>query len=1311
MNARQTRTQPAASQSLLTGAGVLATARYVVAVMGWIGSAIIARRLTSDEFGAFTTVFSLLGIVGLLSELRMSRLVLNAIGTADDDEAGRVVGSYVALRIVVGLAGYVVAVAVALIGDFGDDVVRGTVLGGTILVILSTWYALILLFQARMWLRSIAMSQVVGMVVQLAMVIAVAVAGLNTVVWFTLPAVVNACVGLAWVSIAVHRVLRVRLSVDLTTWWTWLKEAAPLALGYALETVYFRIDVLMLSLMSATLAPVGLYGIGYKFSDLVGALPMALLGPALALMVAAYGTHPDRFHRTFRTTLIVLFAVGVGVGVGFAVFAEDAIRVLYGSRYAPAEGAARLLVTGQVLHFFTSLCFTTLIAAGRNRLYPVAAVTGVLMNVGLNLALIPEYSYRGSAVATIITEVLVLVVLLAGTVRIPGVRPWPIRALGRTLVAGAVLAAGLAVLRPLVPWPLLAVASPIVYLGLLHVLAIDGPGGLRVLVRDARLEALGRPPQGDGSGDDDDPLLDDAGPHLSGGSDDSVPRPLRLVAVSPTGLVSGAEVVLIRALEAAAHEGWDVHCLSPEGALTERLAAVGVTREPIPDLRMPVGSRATGALRVVVRSVRTARRLRSSAADADVVLVNGLHALLAVRLSRVRTPVAWLVHDVIVRGDRLAFARVGAPAVDLALAVSDAVATPLRGLGIETVVVRNGTTWPVSPARPPDGHKVIGCNAVLSPWKGHDVLLEAVARLGRDDVVVELLGPTFPRDEEYAASLRERAERPDLRGRVRFLGHREDPLEVMRAWTVAVSASVDPEAAPLNVLEAMSIGVPLVGTDHGGTPEVLGDAGVLVPPRDPDAMAEAIRRLLDDPEHHASCSAAGPDAVERALTLDRHRRELLGTLRRLAEQPPRDGGLIVFVTPDFEPTPGGTTSQIRYQAGALRARGHEVVVLTQRLDSEWPRSEVRAGLPVRRLGPSGRERLPMKLLLLRVSWWLWRRRHRIIAVHVIMYPDFALAARLAGLGRRTVMVWAGLGDATDTLGRMPDLLRRTLRGARRRALGGVYHVALTPALSAELALHGLTREVSIVPTAVDTVRFRPPTPRERAAERQRLGIAENEVALVYTGHLRHLKRVDRIVDALAALRTKGHPVRLVIVGGGRADLDDCTDELQAQISELGLESCVVFAGVVEDVERYLQACDVFVLTSDREGLPNSLLEAMAVGLPSVATATAAGSQVLDLHTGVVPPGNDPGSIAAAIEPLLIDPERRVAMGAAARMASARYALPVVVARYEELYARFAEGAGLHFPTMTASTTVAPDTERPAGASPNENTEPSPPASQ
>ncbi|MCZ7534842.1 MAG: flippase [Acidimicrobiia bacterium] len=606
------RAAPATSGSLLAGAGILAFARYLVAALGWAGTAVIARRLSGPEFGAFTTVFGLLGLVGFVSELRMSRLVISAMTGADDEDAGRVIGCYTALRIVIGLVGWAVAMAVVTIGGFDPEVVRATALAGSVLVLMSAWYALILLFQARMWLRTVAVSQVAGQAAQLVSILAVAAAGIGSAVWFSLPAVISAVVGLVWIAASLRRSVRVRLHVDLPTWWSWLKEAAPLSLGFALETAYFRIDVLMLSVMSATLTPVGMYGVGYRFSDLVGSLPIALLAPALALMVDAWTHDRQRFHQTFQTSLVILFLAGVGVGIGFAVFADEAITLLYGERYSPAAGAARLLVLGQVLHFFTSLSFTTLVAVGRNRLYPAAALVGVVINVGLNLVLIPSHSYRGSAIATIITEVSVLAILFVGVARVPDVRPLPWRGLARISLAGLILAAALIGLRPLLPWPALAVAGAAGYLLLLHVFAIAGPGGLRALARDARLEMQGRPvnPDSDSRTAEKPPP-----PAVSGGSDDyghgPEHPPLRLTAISPHSIVSGAEVVLLRALHAAAESGWVVRCACPEGPLAERLRAEGIPRDDMPDLRLPSGPRLLGAVTVFLRT--GARRSGSDA--------------------------------------------------------------------------------------------------------------------------------------------------------------------------------------------------------------------------------------------------------------------------------------------------------------------------------------------------------------------------------------------------------------------------------------------------------------------------------------------------------------------------------------------------------------------------------------------------------------------------------------------------------------------------------------------------------------------------
>jgi len=734
---------------------------------------------------------------------------------------------------------------------------------------------------------------------------------------------------------------------------------------------------------------------------------------------------------------------------------------------------------------------------------------------------------------------------------------------------------------------------------------------------------------------------------------------------------------------------------SPSGPVTAGLAEAGVTLVDLPELKLPSGPRAVAALWFLGRSLRASRRLRRAARDADLVVVNGLLGLPALRLARIRLPTAWIVHDYLRRREERAVLRACAAAVTLAIPVSAAVAGPVRAAGICARVVHNGTPWPVEPASPgPLGPPVIGCNALLTPWKGHHVLLDAVARLSRADVVVELLGGTFPKDGPYVRSLHERAEQADLAGRVRFLGHVPDPSVVMRAWSVAVSPSVEPEACPLAVLEAMSLGLPVIGTDHGGTPELLEDPDLRVAPGDPGAMAAAIDRLLGDDALRRRLSAQGRSRVAAHFQLDGQLALLLDALRELAApaSPPVGPGpgsslpdalscrgplvtgdraptarrLVVFVVADFEPAVGGIGRQTRLQAEALLGGPHQVVVVTRRLDRRWPRQELLDRVQVVRVGTPGRGAVPEKLSLAAMAAWLVRHRREISIVQVVMYADYVLSAAAAGLLDRTVLTWASRGDATEMVGRRRGGAKELQQRVRRRVLGRCRHVALSPSMAAELNGVGLG-PVEVIPVPVDTARFRPPQTAERGAARAGLGIGD-ELVVVYTGHLRALKAVDRLVEAFGQLVASDRDARLVLVGGDRGADDDREAELRAQVRASGLGDRVRFTGVVDDVLPFLWAGDIFVLPSSREGLPNSLLEAMACGLACVAPASAAGDELLGRGAGVVPASNEARHLAGALVDLADDPARREELSRAATAEAARYSVAGVGGAYERLYA-------------------------------------------
>src|SRR5207247_8375639 len=125
--------------------------------------------------------------------------------------------------------------------------------------------------------------------------------------------------------------------------------------------------------------------------------------------------------------------------------------------------------------------------------------------------------------------------------------------------------------------------------------------------------------------------------------------------------------------------------------------------------------------------------------------------------------------------------------------------------------------------------------------------------------------------------------------------------------------------------------------------------------------------------------------------------------------------------------------------------------------------------------------------------------------------------------------------------------------------------------------------------------------------------------------------------------------------------------LRRLVTELGLDAAVAFCGVQSDPRPYLWAADALALASVREGMPNSLLEGMACGLPCVAPASAGGDEVLDAATGIVPSSNEPAELAEALERLALDLPLREELGRTAHARVRRYDIESVAVAYERVF--------------------------------------------
>jgi len=215
------------------------------------------------------------------------------------------------------------------------------------------------------------------------------------------------------------------------------------------------------------------------------------------------------------------------------------------------------------------------------------------------------------------------------------------------------------------------------------------------------------------------------------------------------------------------------------------------------------------------------------------------------------------------------------------------------------------------------------------------------------------------------------------------------------------------------------------------------------------------------------------------------------------------------------------------------------------------------------------------------------------------------------------------------------------------------------------ALRDLAKETEpgvsfrVIPNGVDTRRFRPPEPGREPGKR-----------LIAVCRLIARKNLDLLLDVLPKVRERHREVSLTIVGEGdqRKDLED-------RSRRLGLERVVEFRGRVphEELPAEYGAADLFVLPSEWEGMPMTLLEAMACGLPAVVTEVGGAREVVCENAVLIPPGNAE-AIAGALIGLLDAPDRRKAMGRRSREIALEYGWDKVASRYRALYDEMARSS-------------------------------------
>ncbi len=371
---------------------------------------------------------------------------------------------------------------------------------------------------------------------------------------------------------------------------------------------------------------------------------------------------------------------------------------------------------------------------------------------------------------------------------------------------------------------------------------------------------------------------------------------------------------------------------------------------------------------------------------------------------------------------------------------------------------------------------------------------------------------------------------------------------------------------------------------------------------------------------------------------------------------------VCMLVPDFDRI-GGYEKQAFALSKALKNKGIDVFILTNKMRRDLSSSENREGVFIYRVWPFlGYTRFYRFAMFNALVWFFIRHRGEFNIIHAHALTHLSVLSIFLGkiFGKKSLLKVATAGDITK-------ISRSSL--FKSRMLIRLFHyadifISLSGDIKEEMLSAGVSEDkICSVFNGVNVSKFCPVDSNVKQAKRKQASSSYDKIVL-FTGRLVKRKGVDVLLRAWKQVSAKHPQAHLFLLGFGEE-----MDSLKRLSAEYEINASVSFLGKRDDVLDYFQMADIFVIPSRIEGNPNVLLEALACGLPVVGSSISGIREVIDdrINGILVPPGDAVG-LAEKIVFLMNDQKACIKLGQNAReSALLNFSLDIISDRYLQLY--------------------------------------------
>jgi len=411
---------PRAGAAALRG-GALRSGAYVLGVLlSLVSAPLLIRHLGQIEYGHYITVIALVTISIGLSEGGVNAIALRSYTNLSGDERTRLMANVLGVRMVLSLAGLIGAVAFAALAGYSSDLVLGTLLVGIGMIFQVTQDLLDVSLQATLLFGRVTLVEFLRQVIGVGLVIALVIAGAQLVGFF----VVAIPAGL------IALLVSVRLVRGLFPLWPTfhprvvrelLRETFTFGVAIALNTAYFRVTVIVMSLL-ATAVQTGYFAISFRVVEVLIGVPGLVMAAAYPILTRAQRDDQERFAHATRRMFELALLLGVWLAVCLELGAGFIVRVLAGPTAQPAIDVLRIQGLAVIFTFVAVACSYPMLSIGRQRALLIANALGLAAALTLSLSLIPALGAEGGAITTVGAEATLALACVVALIRArPGV--------------------------------------------------------------------------------------------------------------------------------------------------------------------------------------------------------------------------------------------------------------------------------------------------------------------------------------------------------------------------------------------------------------------------------------------------------------------------------------------------------------------------------------------------------------------------------------------------------------------------------------------------------------------------------------------------------------------------------------------------------------------------------------------------------------------------------------------------------------------------------------------------------------------------